>query len=71
VTGILTISRKVKRGEAVPEPQGFLDFLAVAGQVEETHHHYSGGLEDFPTVFWIFRGYFVIFDLCNVLFDLF
>jgi len=30
VTGILTVSRKVMRGEAVPEPQGFLDFLAAA-----------------------------------------
>ena len=43
----------------------------VAWRVEETRHHYSSGLEDFPTISWIFRGYFVIFDLCNVLFDLF
>jgi len=29
------------------------------------------GPEAFPAVSWIFRGYYVIFELCNVLFDLF
>jgi hypothetical protein len=63
--------RKGRREEVELDPTISRFFFLATARGGDAPQLFFCGTKAFPAVSWICRGYYVIFEFCNVLFDLF